>query len=77
MCPDDLFRMTMIDPTFTNINRLFVLPFKRITGEDNTAKDHRNSSSHYYVLNVEINDFHVLVDGESFFDLLVKNEEEA
>ena len=77
MCPDHLFRMTMIDPTFTNVNRLFVLPFKRITGEDNTAKDHRNSSSHYYVPNFEIKDFHVLVEGESFFDLLVKNEEEA
>ena len=77
MCPDYLFRMTMIDPTFANVNRLFVLPFNRIAGEDKTAKDHRNSSSHYYVPNVEIKDFHVLVDGEIFFDLLVKKEEEA
>ena len=76
MCPDYLFRMTMIDPTFTNVNRLFALSFKRIAGKDNTAKDHRNSS-HYYVPNFEIKDFHVLVEGGSFFDLLVKNEEEA
>ena len=33
--------------------------------------------SHYYVPNVEIKDFNVLIDGKSFFDLLVKNAEEA
>ena len=33
--------------------------------------------SHYYVPNIEIKDFNVLIDGKSFFDLPVKNEEEA
>ena len=36
-----------------------------------------NSFSHYYVPNVEIKDFNVLIDGKSFFDLPVKNQEEA
>ena len=67
----------LIDPTFTNANRLFVLPFQRITGENNTTKDRRDSFSHYYVPNVRIKDFNVLIDGKSFFDLPVKNEEEA
>ena len=67
----------LIDPTFTNVNRLFVLSFQRIAGENNTTKDHRDSFSHYYVPNVEIKDFNVLIDGKSFFDLPVKNEEEA
>ena len=31
----------------------------------------------YYVPNVEIKHFSVLIDGKSFFDLPVKNEEEA
>ena len=31
--------------------------------------------SHYYVPNIEIKDFNVLIDGKSFFDLPVKNEE--
>ena len=26
----------LIDPTFTNVNRLFVLSFQRIAGENNT-----------------------------------------
>ena len=67
----------LIDPTFTNVNRLFVLSFQRIAGENNTTKDYRDSFSHYYVPNVEIKDFNVLIDGKSFFDLPVKNEEEA
>ena len=67
----------LIDPTFTNVNRLFVLSFQRIAGENNTAKDHRDSFSHYYVPNVRIKDFNVLIDGKIFFDVAVKTEEEA
>ena len=32
----------LIDPTFTNVNTLFVLSFQRITGESNTIKDCRD-----------------------------------
>ena len=67
----------LIDPTFINIKRLFVLSFQRIAGENNTTKDHRDSFSHNYVSNARIKDFNVLTDGKSFFDLPVKNEEEA
>ena len=66
----------LIDPTFTNVNRLFVLSFERIE-EDDIKKDYRDSFSHYYVPKVQIKDFNVLIDGKSFFDLPVKNEEEA
>ena len=67
----------LIDPAFTNVNRLFVLSFPRIGGENNTTKDYRDPFSHYYVPNARIKDFNVLIDGESFFDLPVTNEEEA
>ena len=62
----------LIDPTFTSVNRLFVLWFTR----DN-AGDNRDFFSDYYLPNFEINYFNVLIDGKSFFDLSVKNEEEA
>ena len=62
----------LVDPTFTNVNRLFVLSFARTTLGDN-----RDSFSDYFVPNVEIKDFNVLIDGKIFFDLPVKNEEEA
>ena len=62
----------LIDPMFTNVNRLFVLSFQRITGQNNTTKDYRDPFSHYYVPNIRIKDFNVLIDGKSFFDLPVK-----
>ena len=39
--------------------------------------DHRDFFSHDYVPNVRITDFNVWIDGKSFFDLPVKNQEEA
>ena len=44
----------LIDPTFTNVNSLFVLSFTR-----NNAGNNRDSFSHYYVPNVEMKDFNV------------------
>ena len=62
----------LIDPKFTNVNRLFVLSFSR-----NNNTDSKYSYSNYYVPKVEINDFNVLIDGKSFFDSPVKNKEEV
>ena len=62
----------LIDPTFTNVNRLLVLSFER-----DHASDNRHSFSLYYLPNVEMKDFNVLIDGKSFFDLPVKNEGET
>ena len=61
-----------IDPTFTEVNRLFVLPFVR-----NAEGDHRDSFSRYHVPNVEIKEFNVLIEGKGFFDLPVKSKEET
>ena len=62
----------LTDPTFTNVNRLFVLSFPR-----NNNTDSRYSFSNYYVPKVKVNDFNVLIDGKSFSDLSVKTDEEA
>ena len=59
----------LIDPTFTKVNRLFVLSFEN--------EEDRTSFSKYYVPNVQIKDFNVLIDGKSFFDMTIKNEEET
>ena len=57
------------DPKFTNVNRLFVLSFDNEAGRDSVSK--------YYVPSVEIKDFNVLIDGKPFFEIPVKNKEEA
>ena len=62
----------LIHPPFTNVNRLFVLPFTRTD-----TRDYRYAFSNYYVPNAEIKDFNVLIDRKGFFDLPVKNEEQA
>ena len=59
----------LINPTFTKVNRLFVLLFEN--------EDDRKSFSKYHVPNVQIKDFNVLIDGKSFFDMAIKNEEET
>ena len=59
----------LIDPTFTNANRLFVLSF------ENEAD--RDSFSKCYVPSVEIKDFNVLIDRKPFLQIPVKNKEEA
>ena len=61
----------LIDLPFTSVNRLFVLFFPR-----NNNTDSRYSFANYYVPKVKVNDFNVLIDGKSFFDLSVKNDEE-
>ena len=62
----------LIDPLFTKVKTLFVLSFARTA-----TGDHRDSFPHYYVPNVRIKDFNVLIDGKSFFNLPVKDEESA
>ena len=59
----------LIDPTFNKVNRLFVSSFQN---EEDTV-----SFSKYHTPKVEIKDFNVLINGKSFFDVPVKNKEEA
>ena len=59
----------LIDPIFTNVNRLLVLSYEKETD--------RTSFSKYYVPNVEIKYFSVLTDGKHLFEIPVKNKEEA
>ena len=52
----------LIDPTLTNVNRLFVLSFENEAG--------RTSYKKYYVPKVELKDFNLLINGNHFLTLL-------
>ena len=54
----------LIDPAFTNVNKLFVLTFEN--------EDDRTSFSKNYIPKVEIKDFNVLNNGKPFFKIPVK-----
>ena len=57
----------LIHPTFSNVNRLFVVSLEN--------EDDRTSYYKYYVPSVEIKDYNVLIDGNAFFELPIKNIE--
>ena len=57
----------MIDSTFTKANRLFVLSFEN--------ENDGTSFWKYYVPNVQIKYFTVLIERKSFFDMPIKNDE--
>ena len=59
----------LIDPAFTNVNRLFVLAYQ-------TTND-RQSFSQFYLPKVMVKDFNVIIDKLAFFDLPIKTEKEA
>ena len=52
----------LIDPTFTKVSNFFFF-FFFLSFARNTEGDHRDSFSHYYLLNIEIKNFNVLIDG--------------
>ena len=59
----------LIDPTFTNVNRLFVLAYQ--------TANYRQSFSQFYIPKVMVKDINVIIDKLVFFDLPIKTEEEA
>ena len=59
----------LVDPTFTNVNRLFVLAYQ--------TADNRQSYSQFYLPRVMVKDYNVIIDNLAFFDLPIKTEEEA
>ena len=59
----------LIDPTFTNVNKLFVLAYR-------TADD-RQSFSQFYLRKVMVKDCNIIIDELSFFSMPIKTEEEA
>ena len=56
----------LIEPSFQGINRLFVLVF----GDD----AQRIGNKRYYIWNVEIKDYNVVIDGKKNFDQTIKND---
>ena len=59
----------LIDPTFSKVQRLFVLSFPN--------EDDRTSFSKYYMPIVEIKDYNVIIDEKTFFEMPIGNKEET
>ena len=59
----------LIDPTFNNVNRLFVLAFPN--------EEDRSSFSKYYAPIVEIKDYNILIDLQPFYEIPIKTKEQT
>ena len=59
----------LIDPTFNSVNRLFVSAFPN--------EEERRSFSKYHTPTVEIKDYNVIIDGEPFYEIPIKDKEET
>ena len=59
----------LIESSFQGVNRLFVLAFEN----DNR----RSCARRYYLPNVEIKDYNIMINGENFFDQPIKNNKAA
>ena len=59
----------LIDPTFTNVKRLFVLAYQ--------AASNRQSFFQFYLPRVMVKDYNVIIDKLAFFDLPIKTKQEA
>ena len=55
----------LVEPSFQGVNRLFLLAFEN--------DDNRTSDELYYLPNVEIKDYNIMINGEHFFDKPIKN----
>ena len=55
----------LFEPSFQGVNRLFVLAFEN--------DDDRTNDELYYLPIVEIKDYNIMINGENFFDQLIKN----
>ena len=70
----------LVDPTFTNVNRLFVLAYEvevNVVNNHNVIIDNRQSFSKFYLRNIMVKDYNDIIDKLAFFDLPIKTEEEA
>ena len=55
----------LVEPSFQGVNRIFVLAFENDT--------QRTSHSGYYLSNVGMKNYNVIINGENFFDQPIKN----
>ena len=59
----------LIDPTFSKVNRLYVLPFEN--------EDDRTFFRKYITSIVEIKDYNVVINGKKCFNVPIKNKKET
>ena len=62
-----MFKYINLDPSFQDVNRLFVIAYNRVDGQPT-----RNGQRKYYLLS--LNKYNVIIDGRNFYDNPIESD---
>ena len=70
--PDaNVFKYINLDPFFQGVNRLFVMAYSREADQPT-----RNGRRKYYLPRIDLNKYHVIIDGRKFYDNQIESDVE-
>ena len=58
-----------LDPSFQGVNRLFVMAYNRANGQPT-----RNGQRKYYLPRIDLEKYHVIIDGRNFYDNPIESD---
>ena len=63
------FKYINLDPSFEDVNRLFVTAYNRVDGQSN-----RDDQRKYYLPRIDLNKYNVIIDGRNFNDNPIESD---
>ena len=65
----NVFKYINLDPSFQDVNRLFVLAYNRANGQPT-----RNGQQKYYLPRIDLEKYNVIIDGRKFYDNPIESD---
>ena len=65
----NVFKYINLDPSFQDVNRLFVMAYNRVDGQPT-----RNGQRKYYLPRISLNKYNVIIDGRNFYDNPIESD---
>ena len=68
----NVFKYINLESSFQGVNRLFVMAYSRANNNQPT----RNGRTKYYLPRIDLEKYHVIIDGRNFYDNPIENDNE-
>ena len=65
----NVFKYIKLDPSFQDVNRLFVMAYNRVDGQTT-----RNGQRKYYLPRIDLEKYNVIIDGRNFYDNPIESD---
>ena len=65
----NVFKYINLDPSFQDVNRLFVMAYNRANGQPT-----RNGQQKYYLPRIDLEKYNVIIDGRNFYDNPIESD---